>query len=42
MQPGPQGGLGSNLPPEAQVADLQPNTPGGAEMQNQQLDSNRA
>lgn len=36
-----QGGLGSNQPPAGQVADLQANTPGGAEMQNQQVDMMR-
>lgn len=40
--PGAQGGLGSNTPPEQQVADLQPSTPGGAEMQDQQVDMMRA
>lgn len=36
-----QGGPGSNLPPAGQVADIQPNTPGGAENQNQQVDMMR-
>lgn len=39
--PGPQGGPGSNTPPQAQAADLQPSTPGGAEKQNAALDQTR-
>jgi hypothetical protein len=38
---GQQGGMGSNMPPAGQVADIQPNTPGGAEQQNQQVDMMR-
>lgn len=39
---GQQGGLGTNTPPEQQVADIQPSTVGGAENQNQQMDAMRA
>lgn len=41
-EPGPQGGLGSNLPPEGTVGDMQAGTPGGAEMQDQMVDQARA
>lgn len=44
MMTGEGGGApaqGGNMPPQPQVADLQPGTPGGAEMQDQQVDMMR-
>lgn len=40
-QPGPDGGMGSNLPPEPTVADMQPSTPDGAEGQDARMDMMR-
>jgi hypothetical protein len=40
--PGPQGGLGSNTPPEGTVGDMEANTPAGGDQQDAALDQQRA